>query len=133
MTGGCLLALPLQVFQVLEKWGVADKAVAFITDWGSNMISAGNILQAKLPNCVAQSHCLQHLLNNALKDFANHPGLSALVGTAKDVVNYINRHAVLRATYDKHKKALKGTALVKPVATRFGSSVAMLRSISANE
>lgn len=49
-----------------------------MTDWGSNMVSAGTELASKLTNFLTSVQCLQHLLNNALKDFAKEPSLGTL-------------------------------------------------------
>lgn len=121
------------VLDVLKDWGVEGKTVAFITDWGSNMVSAGNILQTKLSACLTPVHCIMHLLNNALKDFCKHPGLNNVLDTVNRVVKYFNSKDFLRSLYDVHKGLLKGTALIKPAATRFGSNVGVLRAVEHNK
>jgi hypothetical protein len=35
----------------------------------------------KLPACLTPVQCIQHLLNNALKDFCKHPGLNNVLDT----------------------------------------------------
>jgi ribosomal protein S15P/S13E len=124
---------PNQVHTVLVNCGVDDKAVAFVTDFGSNMISAGSVLATKLPNYLVSVQCLQHLLSLTLKDFAKERHLHAMLEQAHSMVTYITRHKAVHAIYDAKKKELNGTALVKPVATRFGSNINMLDSIAKNE
>jgi hypothetical protein len=122
-----------QVEGVLADYNAKDKVVAFVSDWGSNMLKAGDALQNQLENCVASVGCVQHLLNNALKDFAKDPALADVITKSKEVVVYINSHTTSRALYDQHKAALRGTALIKAGGTRFGTNVVSMQSVLANE
>ena len=97
------------------------------------MISAGSVLATKLPNYLVSVQCLQHLLSLTLKDFAKQRDLHAMLEQAHSMVTYITMHKAVHAIYDAKKKELNGTALVKPVATRFGSNINMLDSIAKNE
>lgn len=107
--------------------------VGIVTDWGANMRAAERELGKLLPNCVILVSCFMHLLNNALKDFAKEPHLEKLIADVKELVEFMCRHTATHALYDAKKKELQGTALVKPVATRFGSNISMLHSIVRNE
>jgi hypothetical protein len=75
-----------QVNKVLVDRGIQDKVVAFVTDWGSNMVAAGTALSGMLKNYVTSVGCLQHLLNNTLKDFAKAPSISSCFDRVKKVV-----------------------------------------------
>jgi hypothetical protein len=106
--------------------------VGSVTDWGANMVSAGKELDRLLPKCHIQVHCFMHLLNLSLKDFAKEPCLADLIAECKALVEFVTRHTATQAIYDEKRAELEGTALVKPVATRFGSNVGMLQSIHKN-
>jgi hypothetical protein len=121
------------VHSILGSWGAADKVVSFVTDWGSNMISAGTGLSGKLTNFLTSVQCVQHLLSNALKDFAKEPSLGKLLEQTKEVVKYITGHNAPKAIYDTKKQQLKGTALIKPATTRFGTNVNTMHSVTKNE
>ena len=97
------------------------------------MVSAGTELASKLTNFLTSAQCLQHLLNNALKDFAQEPSLGTLIGQSKKVVQFITGHTATKAIYDSKKKELKGTALVKAGTTRFGTNINRMQSCSKNE
>ena len=128
-----LCCCALQVKGTLSRFGADSKAVAFVTDWGSNMLKAGERLQEILPSCLTNVGCLQHLLSNALKDFAKEPELSAVIALCKELMTYINSHTATRAIYDEQKVALGGTALIKAGGTRFGTNVLSMESVSNNE
>jgi hypothetical protein len=52
--------LLLQVEGVLGKWNIKDKTVAFVTDWGSNMVKAGECLQEMLPQMMMMMRAQPH-------------------------------------------------------------------------
>lgn len=63
----------------LKDWGVYKKVVAFVTDWGSNMLKAGTSLEERLPNMVASVGCMQHLLSLTLKDYGKEACIDNLL------------------------------------------------------
>jgi hypothetical protein len=123
----------LQVESVLGKWNILDKTVAFVTDWGSNMVKAGECLQEMLPHYAGGVNCLQHLISNGLKDFAKNESVASIMAKGKEVVQYLTGRTVPRAIYDEKKQQLGGTALVKAGTTRFGSNVLSMESVERNE
>ncbi|KAF6260054.1 ribonuclease H-like domain-containing protein [Scenedesmus sp. NREL 46B-D3] len=125
--------LDKQVESVLADWQLKDKAVSFVTDWGSNMVKAGESLKERLSNYVGSVNCLQHLISNGLKDFAKNDSLASVISKAKEVVQYMTGHGAPRAIYDEKKKELHGTALIKAGTTRFGSNVMSMESVERNE
>ncbi|WIA10291.1 hypothetical protein OEZ85_010485 [Tetradesmus obliquus] len=122
-----------QVESVLGKWNILDKTVAFVTDWGSNMVKAGECLQEMLPHYAGGVNCLQHLISNGLKDFAKNESVASIMAKGKEVVQYLTGRTVPRAIYDEKKQQLGGTALVKAGTTRFGSNVLSMESVERNE
>jgi hypothetical protein len=126
-------AVVLQVESVLGKWNIKGKVVAFVTDWGSNMVKAGECLQEMLPNFAGSVNFLQHLISNGLKDFAKNESLASIVAKTKEMVQYLTGHTTPRAIYDEKKRELGGTTLVKAGTTRFGSNVLSMESVERNE
>ncbi|WIA33014.1 hypothetical protein OEZ86_006171 [Tetradesmus obliquus] len=122
-----------QVESVLGKFNILDKTVAFVTDWGSNMVKAGECLQEMLPHYAGSVNCLQHLISNGLKDFANNESVASIMAKGKEVVQYLTGRTIPRAIYDEKKQQLGGTALVKAGTTRFGSNVLSMESVERNE
>lgn len=155
---------------MLKEWHVEDKTVAFVTDWGSNMLKAGANLSERLPNLIGSVGCTQHLISLVLKDygkvecinnvFAKARGRAAAAAAlappaaaagfkqhrcrlspcpsrrrvqVKEIVKFITSHTVPNAIYDIKKAELKGTALVKECATRFGYKVLASDSVLRNE
>ena len=125
--------LLLQIEGVLGKWNIKDKTVAFVTDWGSNMVKAGECLQEMLPNYAGSVNCLQHLISNGLTDFAKNASLASIIAKSKEVVQYVTGRTAPHAIYDEKKQQLGGTALVKAGTTRFGSNVLSMESVERNE
>uniref|UniRef100_A0A383W2G9 HAT C-terminal dimerisation domain-containing protein n=1 Tax=Tetradesmus obliquus TaxID=3088 RepID=A0A383W2G9_TETOB len=132
ITNGTSVFLDM-VESVLGKWNILDKTVAFVTDWGSNMVKAGECLQEMLPHYAGGVNCLQHLISNGLKDFAKNESVASIMAKGKEVVQYLTGRTVPRAIYDEKKQQLGGTALVKAGTTRFGSNVLSMESVERNE
>lgn len=124
-----------KVHGVLEDYAGSDKVVAFVSDWGSNMLKASERFEeeGRLQYFLAGVGCAQHLINNALKDFGKTDSMTSVLEDTKKVVTYITGHSVPRALYDRHKVARKGTALSKAGGTRFGTNVLSMDSVKRNE
>lgn len=66
------------------------------------------------------------------QDFGTIADVKETVAKAMRIVDYISKHTLTNAVYERYMLELKGTTLKKPCLTRFGSNVIMLQSLLDN-
>ncbi|CAH9111490.1 unnamed protein product [Cuscuta europaea] len=100
--------------------------VQFISDNGSNFVSAGNMLVQKYTT-MYNTRCAARGIQLLLKDFYEQiPWMKSVVDDAKSIQAYMYRHTIVTALM---RKATKGRELKKPCTTRFVSNFLVVQSV----
>jgi hypothetical protein len=120
-----------QMIQVIEKIG-SEKFFALITDNGSSMKAAWEIITEKYPNITALG-CFAHGMNLVMNDIMSLQTMENIFKKAKRVVKHIKGAHILSSSFKmKQNEKLgknKATTLKLPSKTRWNRVVIMFESL----
>ena len=110
--------------KVVEEVG-EEHVVQIVTDNEAALKSAGKKLMLKRRH-LYWSSCAAHCLDLCLEDIAKRKTVSAVLGDAKSVTNFIYNHIW---TVSLMKKYTGGREIVRPGITRFATQFLQLQAI----
>lgn len=120
-----------QMIEVIEKIG-SEKFFALVTDNGSNMKAAWDIITDKYPSITAFG-CFAHGMNLVMNDIMNLQTMQNILKKAKRVVKHIKGTHILSSSFKmKQNEKIgknKATTLKLPSKTRWNGVVIMFESL----
>lgn len=125
--------LAQQIQLILEDIGV-QKFVGIVTDAGSNVHSARNLISTKFPH-ILNIRCIAHSLNLITKDLIKHPFAKRIIQWCTAIVTYFKKSHRPKELLDLKilEKRIAGGGLKTYLDTRWTTVYEMLDSISRLE